>query len=235
MVKWTIPENTERLLAVILAANPSLKLDYHLMAAIFSNGATYDALQNHLRRYVKQAEQLREEARARGVEIPCPGTPRTPRGVAKPSSSGTKARRTYSYATPTRRRARGQGLMEAVFGNGDPAAEDKGDEVKEGGDVIVIEDDDSDDDVKIVETPGSVAGSGGSLKKCKEEKVECKFEYGMPGLSKFTEAVRTKQEHTALAAVAAFGGRDVCSVIVDDPFGYPTPGLCDVDDLYGEV
>jgi len=49
------------------------------MAAIYGEGATYDAIEKQFRRYRKIADDLRTGAQARGVNVDGP-VPRTPRG-----------------------------------------------------------------------------------------------------------------------------------------------------------
>ncbi|KAL4960318.1 uncharacterized protein BDV14DRAFT_204848 [Aspergillus stella-maris] len=113
MVNWTA-ENTTRLVAALIAANPGIKLDYNATAAIFGQGATYDTMEYRFRTYRKLAEKLKAEAIKNGVsldKIPrgrqATGTPRTPRShnkvakisSAKGSRSGTSVK---GLSTPTK-------------------------------------------------------------------------------------------------------------------------------------
>lgn len=115
MVNWKSSESTDRLIASLIAAHPSLKvsstvpfqeynspytktntkdeqLQYDAMAAFFGQDATHDSIEARFRRYRRMAEELRHEAKGKGVEIPRgggrnaaigsrsgPSTPRTPR------------------------------------------------------------------------------------------------------------------------------------------------------------
>lgn len=117
MVNWKANESTDRLIAVLIAAHPGLKvstsspprklqahspqLEYQAMATLFGQGATYDAIEGRFRRYRKMADEVKADALNRGItELPrgrngttgsSSGTPRTPRGprggITKPSSS----------------------------------------------------------------------------------------------------------------------------------------------------
>ncbi|PWY86889.1 hypothetical protein BO70DRAFT_360612 [Aspergillus heteromorphus CBS 117.55] len=117
MVNWKLPESTDRLFATLIAAHPSLKLDYHAMAAYFDQGATYDAIEGRLRKYRKLAEELRQNATERGItDVSIPkarsgsacSTPRTPRGPrngiqkATPSSRKHNALRPSSLTSPSK-------------------------------------------------------------------------------------------------------------------------------------
>lgn len=86
------------------------------MAAYFGQGATYDAIEGRFRRYRKMAEELKTEARDRGiVHVPrgrgsgvtSPRTPRTGRGITKNTSSSKskKDSNRSNLTSPTRRGA----------------------------------------------------------------------------------------------------------------------------------
>ncbi|RHZ72344.1 hypothetical protein CDV55_104374 [Aspergillus turcosus] len=122
MVNWKANESTDRLIAVLIAAHPGLKvstsspphklqahspqLEYQAMATLFGQGATYDAIEGRFRRYRKMADEVKAEALSKGItELPrgrngttgsSSGTPRTPRGprggITKPSSSSGTGR-----------------------------------------------------------------------------------------------------------------------------------------------
>ncbi|PYH99947.1 hypothetical protein BO71DRAFT_368123 [Aspergillus ellipticus CBS 707.79] len=131
MVNWKVPEATDRLFAALIAAHTGLKLDYHAMAILFDQGATYDAIEGRFRKYRKLADELRQEANERGViDIPkgrsstgsaC-STPRTPRGprngIQKISSSSRRqtSLRTSNISSPTKfgLNRTGQSVMEAI-------------------------------------------------------------------------------------------------------------------------
>ncbi|KAL4797412.1 hypothetical protein BDV19DRAFT_387220 [Aspergillus venezuelensis] len=133
MVNWTA-ENTTRLVAALIAANPGIKLDYNATAAIFGQGATYDTIEYRFRTYRKMAEKLKAEAIKNGVSLdkiprgrPATGTPRTPRSqnkVAKTSSakgsrSGTGAK---GLSTPTkcgRKNTGGTTLLQPILVHSD--------------------------------------------------------------------------------------------------------------------
>jgi hypothetical protein len=115
------------------------------MAALFGQGATYDAIEGRFRRYRKMADEVKADAASRGItELPrgrngatgsSAGTPRTPRGprggITKPSSSSGTGRSRKSnvsqlLSTPTKRgrgggsssnngNSNGMSFMEAIF------------------------------------------------------------------------------------------------------------------------
>ncbi|KAA8643632.1 hypothetical protein EYZ11_010779 [Aspergillus tanneri] len=143
MVNWKNPESTDRLIAALIAAHPAVKLEYQAMATYFGQGATYDSIEGRFRRYRKLAEDLRTEARNRGItDIPrsarsgasTPRTPRGPRGVTKVSSAssgrGKDAGRT-ALSSPTRRgsgrrsaNGGGMSIMDAIFLDDETPEED---------------------------------------------------------------------------------------------------------------
>ncbi|KAL4884401.1 hypothetical protein BJY04DRAFT_215370 [Aspergillus karnatakaensis] len=103
MVNWRDANNQYRLIAVLIASLPNTKLDYHMMAALFGQDATYDSIQYQFRGYKTMATEIRAEATARGVRLTnLPSvkgtrTPRTPgsrSGVTKSSASSTGKGRT---------------------------------------------------------------------------------------------------------------------------------------------
>ncbi|KAJ9316374.1 hypothetical protein DTO271D3_3387 [Paecilomyces variotii] len=96
MVNWKSADATERLISALIAAHPSLKLDYNGMAAMYGRSASYDSIEGQFRKYRRQAEQLKSEAVANGVSVPPRGrgnggTPRTPRGPRGPRNGVTKS------------------------------------------------------------------------------------------------------------------------------------------------
>ncbi|KAL4872734.1 hypothetical protein BDV12DRAFT_193078 [Aspergillus spectabilis] len=133
MVNWKDPNNLYRLVAVLIAANPSMKFDYHAMAVLFGQGATYDSIQWQLRGYKTLAGQLRAEAAEKGVDHFNPNTargraastPKTPRGLRggitkTATSSARKSKKSTSkvMGTPTKARSRkfaGDFKMEAIL------------------------------------------------------------------------------------------------------------------------
>ncbi|KAL3485418.1 hypothetical protein BJX62DRAFT_242984 [Aspergillus germanicus] len=143
MVNWKSIENQQRLVATLLAANPGLKLDYPKMAAIFSQGATYDTIESQFRKYRKQADELKKEAARQGIslsDIPrgrasapvsTATTPRTPwsngrGGVIKaPSSTGKgkgKGSGLKGTSTPTKpgpKKDTSGSFIEAIYVNDD--------------------------------------------------------------------------------------------------------------------
>ncbi|KAL4949645.1 hypothetical protein BDW69DRAFT_188092 [Aspergillus filifer] len=155
MVNWTA-ESTTRLVAALIAANPSIKLDYNATAAIFGQGATYDTIEYRFRTYRKMAEKLKAEAIKNGVsldKIPRgrqgTGTPRTPRSqnrVAKTSSAASSGRGSKSGAgtkglsTPTKSSRRGGGggttLLQPILVHSDE--DENEDEAKDENDFCKI-------------------------------------------------------------------------------------------------
>ncbi|KAH1983670.1 hypothetical protein LV164_006840 [Aspergillus fumigatus] len=155
MVNWKASESTDRLIAVLIAAHPGLKLEYQAMATLFGQGATYDAIEGRFRRYRKMADDVKADALSRGItELPrgrngttsstssslTPRTPRGPRGgITKPSSSTGKSRKStvsQVLSTPTKRgqgrggsnnsnNASGMSFMEAIFLDDGLSEEDK--------------------------------------------------------------------------------------------------------------
>ncbi|KAK6521192.1 hypothetical protein TWF506_001417 [Arthrobotrys conoides] len=59
-ISWS-SENYVKLLSALLAAHPELKPDYEKIAVCFGDGATYDAINNCMRRIRAKAEELRKE------------------------------------------------------------------------------------------------------------------------------------------------------------------------------
>ncbi|GKZ95920.1 hypothetical protein AnigIFM59636_009931 [Aspergillus niger] len=153
MVNWKQPESADRLFAALIVAHPSLKLDYHAIATYFGQEATYDAIQNRLRRCHALAEQLRQEAFDRGITdvpsakgrksttgsiaSPAPRTPRVGRnGIQKPVTSSSSRRRPAprtpaNLITPTRSGAgsskAGQSIMDAISLEDDMLADEETD------------------------------------------------------------------------------------------------------------
>ncbi|KAL4890507.1 hypothetical protein BDV59DRAFT_204222 [Aspergillus ambiguus] len=159
MVNWKDTESTDRLIAAMLAGQPGLKLDYSAIATFFGQGATYDAIEGRFRRYRKMAEDLKADARRRGITNIPPRTPRAPRSNrTKASSSGRNKRSAQApdHASPTKRRAaasEGQSLMDAILVDDNKDEADTDSKVKIQHDLTV------DDDVEIVEAPGSVSST----------------------------------------------------------------------------
>ncbi|KAI9372154.1 hypothetical protein BJX61DRAFT_542979 [Aspergillus egyptiacus] len=111
MVNWKTPENIDRMVATLIAANPGTKLDYHAMAALFGQGATYDAIEGQFRKYRKKAEELKAEAEENGIDLSniprgrtAASTPRTPRGprggITKSSASAAKGKKGVAAKSP---------------------------------------------------------------------------------------------------------------------------------------
>ncbi|GIJ84724.1 hypothetical protein Asppvi_003575 [Aspergillus pseudoviridinutans] len=151
MVNWKANESTDRLIAVLIAAHPGLKLEYQAMATLFGQGATYDAIEGRFRRYRKMADEVKADALSRGItELPrgrngttssssvTPRTPRGPRsGITKPSSSTGRSRKStvsQVLSTPTKRgqgrggsnnNGNGMSFMEAIFLDDGLSEEDK--------------------------------------------------------------------------------------------------------------
>ncbi|KAJ5115294.1 hypothetical protein NUU61_001053 [Penicillium alfredii] len=112
---------TDRLLAAVLAASPTLKaspryfpgasdephtsckltetrkLDYNSIAAMYGQGAKYNTVEHKFRGFRKLAEQLRAEAKDSGETAnfsPAgPRAPRTPRGASAKSTPSTKGKK----------------------------------------------------------------------------------------------------------------------------------------------
>ncbi|KAF9886626.1 hypothetical protein FE257_011266 [Aspergillus nanangensis] len=129
MVNWKASDATDRLVAAMIAAHPSIKLDYKAMAVMFGQEATYDAIEGRFRRYRKMAEDLKAEASSQGVTDLSRGrgsnstgsTPRTPRGprggITKPGSSGRsrKSQASQNMTSPSKRGKRsGMSVMDAI-------------------------------------------------------------------------------------------------------------------------
>lgn len=159
MVNWKNSESNDRLFAAVIAAHPGLKvlpphsyrqtdsptnepqLDYQAMATYFGQGATYDAIEGRFRRYRKMAEDLKTEARDRGiVHVPrgrgsgvtTPRTPRTGRGITKNTSSSKskKDANRSNLTSPSRRGAArsthaGMSSLDAICLDGNTSDEDE--------------------------------------------------------------------------------------------------------------
>ncbi|KAE8165579.1 hypothetical protein BDV40DRAFT_297285 [Aspergillus tamarii] len=198
VVNWKNHESTERLIGSLLAAHPDLKLDYHAMAVMFGQGATYDSIESRFRRYRKAADELRDEAHGRGIsDIPrnagrsyssgrsTTSTPRTPRarrgGITKstPSSSRTRNYR----QTPTKQNTKpGTAVMDAIYVN-DVDTEDEESKVKP--EIHDVLSDSGEEDVKIIDSPiiNSI--------KIKKERAE----HNMAGV--FSTMISKKEEETS--------------------------------------
>ncbi|KAL3476808.1 hypothetical protein BJX99DRAFT_258142 [Aspergillus californicus] len=122
MVNWKTAESQTRLIAALLAASPTLKLDYNAIAVVYGEGAKYDSIEHQFRKYRKQAEDLRREATEKGISPErAPRTPRGPRsGIMKSSSASSTGRSNKGIAktmkTPTKKgRLVGEHLMDAIL------------------------------------------------------------------------------------------------------------------------
>ncbi|KAL3461119.1 hypothetical protein BJX64DRAFT_261756 [Aspergillus heterothallicus] len=118
------------------------------MAALFGEGATYDAIEKQFRKYRKQAAEIKAEAAHNGIslsEVPrvrgsgsAATTPKAPRtgsrgSIVKPSSSakGKKgiAQGSKEAGSPTKRGSRkgaGKNLTETIYVESDDDDEDTG-------------------------------------------------------------------------------------------------------------
>ncbi|KAL4915793.1 hypothetical protein BDW62DRAFT_219194 [Aspergillus aurantiobrunneus] len=162
MVNWKSVESLHRLVAAIIAANPSNKLDYNAIAAIFGQSATYDSIEGQCRKYRKMADELRAEAERQGVslaKIPRgrqTGTPQTPRGPrngitksATPSTGKGRKSAAKGLSTPTKRGVRnlaGDNLTDAIFIENDDDDDDDNADVKVKTEVSI--------DIPSIEGPG---------------------------------------------------------------------------------
>ncbi|KAE8368819.1 hypothetical protein BDV27DRAFT_153643 [Aspergillus caelatus] len=198
VVNWKNHESTDRLIGSLLAAHPDLKLDYHAMAVIFGQGATYDSIEGRFRRYRKIADELRDEAHGRGIsDIPrnagrsytsgksATSTPRTPRGrrggITKSTPSSSRGRN-YRQ-TPTKQNTKpGTSVINAIYVN-DVDTEEEESKVKP--EIHDIPSDSGEEDVKIVDSP-----SINSIKIKKE-----RAGHNMAGL--FSAMTPKKEEETS--------------------------------------
>ncbi|PKX89751.1 uncharacterized protein P174DRAFT_464158 [Aspergillus novofumigatus IBT 16806] len=244
MVNWKANESTDRLIAVLIAAHPGLKLEYQAMATLFGQGATYDAIEGRFRRYRKMADEVKADALSRGItELPrgrngttgsasssvTPRTPRGPRGgITKPSSSTGRSRKsTISQGRGGGgNNSDGMSFMEAIFLDDGLSEEDK--KVKSeaaeiltglGGNSAVVH------DLTGASTP---TASSASIASMKMEDAAESFSSPFGG--------DVKQEGRGIGHVAG-GGIDV-SAIEHDEFDmaglyFHGHGGYDMDDIYG--
>ncbi|KAF7586560.1 hypothetical protein BBP40_008659 [Aspergillus hancockii] len=201
MVNWKNVESTDRLIASLLAAHPGWKPDYYAMALMFGQGATYDSIEARFRRYRKIADELKDEARSKGTEIPkyagrSPGssasTPRTPRGprsgITKRvlASSGNGKKDPGQAQTPTKKKGkRGMSLMDAISVDDGTTEEESMIKPEDSG----IVSDGGGDDVQMIDPPLGAQPSSSSSSaaaaaaaavadltaKIKKEKIERKL------------------------------------------------------------
>ena len=69
MLDWKTAESKERLLASVIASLLPAKLDYHKIAEMYGQQASYIAIENRFRAIRKTADQLYEEARKVAVLV----------------------------------------------------------------------------------------------------------------------------------------------------------------------
>ncbi|KAE8381072.1 hypothetical protein BDV26DRAFT_289774 [Aspergillus bertholletiae] len=206
MVNWKNPESTDRLIASLIAANSGLKLDYHAIALLFGQGATYDSIEGRFRRYRKMADQLRDEVHNCGItDIPhntrrnyasgggTPSTPRTPRvprgGITKSTPSSSRSRN-YRYThTPTKQKTKlGMSALDAIYvEDADPEEEEESKIKPEPADVASSN---GDDDVEITDSHSV---------KIKKERAE----HNMAGI--FAAVAPKKEEEGEKEETHAFG------------------------------
>ncbi|OGM45708.1 hypothetical protein ABOM_005404 [Aspergillus bombycis] len=250
VVNWKNHESTDRLVASLLAAHPDLKvafvlflirlhctpsinfqkqLDYHAMALVFGQGATYDSIEGRFRRYRKIADELRDEAHGRGItDIPryagrnhasggsaasTPRTPRGPRGGITKSTPSSSRNRSYRHTqTPTKQKTKpGRSVMDAIYVDDIDTEEESKIKPEIPGDPY----DSEDDDVKGVDSP--------SIKIKKEIR-----ERSMAGL--FSPINLKKEEETSV-----FGSKSVSTHargIQDHNDGTHYPAGMNEDPLY---
>ncbi|PSN59814.1 hypothetical protein BS50DRAFT_656421 [Corynespora cassiicola Philippines] len=99
-INWQDKETNDRLLAAIIAAN-DMSINCKEVARYFGPDATYNAIENFLRKPKKLAQQLKKEASAAGFSGPAkspvrprnPSTPNTPKSAA---GTPAKAKSTLS-------------------------------------------------------------------------------------------------------------------------------------------
>ncbi|GES58706.1 hypothetical protein ATEIFO6365_0004085700 [Aspergillus terreus] len=256
MVNWKTQESTDRLFASIIAAHPGLKLDYNTMAAMFGQGATYDAIEGRFRRYRKMAEELKAEARANGhTDVPrgrntpstTPRTPRGPRsGITKPTSSGRGKRDAVArnLASPSKHgaSAKGRSLMDAIFvDDNDEAIPRPKLEPKTAAAAML------DADLEIIDTPASISSAASTATTTKVETPEnvhsfasvfgaVKLEDGGNGNAVFDDGsvapAATPAPRAARATVEpASMPQDVFGL---ENFYFPNPPAgYELDDIYG--
>ncbi|KAF2272278.1 uncharacterized protein EI97DRAFT_462065 [Westerdykella ornata] len=86
-VNWQDPEVRDRLLAAIIASFDG-KINCREVARLFGKDATYNTIENFLRKPKKFAQQLKEEAGDAPAPSPArPKTPKTPRTPKTPKSA----------------------------------------------------------------------------------------------------------------------------------------------------
>ncbi|KAF2446337.1 hypothetical protein P171DRAFT_257583 [Karstenula rhodostoma CBS 690.94] len=99
-INWQDPEVKDRILASIIASFGT-PINCREVARIFGPEATYDAIENFLRKPKKKAKELAAEAAARGTSAPAPAkqqrAPRTPK-----KSDGVKSGR-VTKTTPKKK------------------------------------------------------------------------------------------------------------------------------------
>ncbi|KAF2637746.1 hypothetical protein P280DRAFT_509479 [Massarina eburnea CBS 473.64] len=135
-INWQDQEVKDRILAAIIASYDGA-INCREVARIYGDGATYNAIENFLRKPKRKAAEMKAEANGREAPAPSPSRPRAPRSPGKSVKTGRVAK-----STPAKKGAGGSPLKKScvvddadddVFGGG-----------KDGGVDVKVEDGDLD-------------------------------------------------------------------------------------------
>ncbi|KAF8540756.1 hypothetical protein BDD12DRAFT_879902 [Trichophaea hybrida] len=111
-VVWTA-EKYQRLLAATIVAHPSMKLNYHAIAAIFGEGATYDTIETRFRTVKATGKQLAAEVASGERPTEAAPTPRKRKAIAGDANpSPTKRKSVTKNITTIRRSSSHEGTPE---------------------------------------------------------------------------------------------------------------------------
>ncbi|CRG89787.1 hypothetical protein PISL3812_06826 [Talaromyces islandicus] len=126
MVNWKAPGANDRLMGALLAAHTEFKPNYHKIATVFGQGATYNSVEAQFRKYRKIADNLAKGAQENASSSnnnaarPKNATPRSSQtnGITKSSGSGKRAastaKRDNGQKSPTKSGKAKKALLNAI-------------------------------------------------------------------------------------------------------------------------
>ncbi|KAF8245751.1 hypothetical protein K440DRAFT_633017 [Wilcoxina mikolae CBS 423.85] len=114
-VVWTA-EKYQRLLAATIAAHPGMKLNYHAIATIFGEGATYDTIETRFRTVKATGKQLAAEVASGERPAEATPTPRKRKAIAGDANpSPTKRKGVTKNITTIRKSSSHEGTPETPW------------------------------------------------------------------------------------------------------------------------
>ncbi|KAF2004369.1 hypothetical protein P154DRAFT_519249 [Amniculicola lignicola CBS 123094] len=130
-VNWQEPGASDRLLAAIIASVGGT-INCKEVARLFGGEATYNSIENHLRKPKKLAQEL--VAQAGGRAAPAPSTPRTPRKQPTTPSkngvlSGRVTKKKSASASPVKKELVDDSVNASSYGSGADADVDVEDNI----------------------------------------------------------------------------------------------------------